>query len=144
MKRELCEAAQLQASSAKSVKGQTIWVRDVKPDHAGLRVLVVGAIHGDELSSAAVALHWIKQATQTPLDAPQRIHWRFVPMLNPDGVLNRPPSRVNANGVDLNLQFPHTQLGAGCQNLLGKADRQRPAQVSRRQAAVRARITVFA
>ena len=106
VKRELCEAAQLQASSARSVKGQTIWVRDVKPDHAGLRVLVVGAIHGDELSSAAVALHWIKQATQTPLDAPQRIHWRFVPMLNPDGVLNRPPSRVNANGVDLNRNFP--------------------------------------
>ncbi|WP_309678816.1 M14 family zinc carboxypeptidase [Polaromonas sp.] len=106
LKRELCEAAQLQPSGAKSVKGQTIWVRDIKPDNATLRVLVVGAIHGDELSSASVALHWIKQATQTPADSPQLIHWRFVPMLNPDGVLSRPPSRVNGNGVDLNRNFP--------------------------------------
>jgi hypothetical protein len=81
-------------------------VRDIKPEQASLRVLVVGAIHGDELSSAALALHWIGQAAQTSLDAPKRIHWRFVPMLNPDGVLNRPPRRVNANGVDLNRNFP--------------------------------------
>ena len=106
VKRDLCEAAQLQASSARSVKGQTIWVRDVKPEQAGLRVLVVGAIHGDELSSAALALPWIQLAVQTPAEAPQRIHWRFVPLLNPDGLLNRPPRRVNANGVDLNRNFP--------------------------------------
>ena len=104
--REQCEAAQLQASNARSVKGHTIWVRDIKPEHASLRVLVVGAIHGDELSSAALALHWIGQAAQAPADTPQVIHWRFVPMLNPDGVLNRPPRRVNANGVDLNRNFP--------------------------------------
>jgi len=104
--REQCEAAQLQASRARSVKGQTIWVRDIQPEQASLRVLVVGAIHGDELSSAALALHWIGQAAQTPVDAPQPIHWRFVPMLNPDGLLNRPPRRVNANGVDLNRNFP--------------------------------------
>ncbi len=106
VKRDLCEAARLHASGARSVQGQTIWVRDVKPEQAGLRVLVVGAIHGDELSSAALALHWIQLAVQTPLEAPQRIHWRFVPLLNPDGLLNRPPRRVNANGVDLNRNFP--------------------------------------
>ncbi len=106
VKRDLCEAARLQASGGRSVQGQTIWVRDVKPEQAGLRVLVVGAIHGDELSSAALALHWIQLAVQTPLEAPQRIHWRFVPLLNPDGLLNRPPRRVNANGVDLNRNFP--------------------------------------
>jgi hypothetical protein len=106
VRREQCEAAQLQASSARSVRGHTIWVRDIKPEQASLRVLVVGAIHGDELSSAALALHWIGQAAQTSLGAPKRIHWRFVPMLNPDGVLNRPPRRVNANGVDLNRNFP--------------------------------------
>ncbi|MDZ4357459.1 MAG: murein peptide amidase A, partial [Variovorax sp.] len=55
----LCESAQLIPSGAKSVKGQTLWMRDIAPPDAKLRVLVVGGIHGDELSSSAVALHWI-------------------------------------------------------------------------------------
>ena len=106
VKRELCDSAQLQASAARSVKGRTIWVRDVKPAQAALRVLVVGAIHGDELSSAAVALHWIALAGQAPVDGAQPIHWRFLPMLNPDGVFGPSPQRVNAHGVDLNRNFP--------------------------------------
>jgi len=106
VKSALCEEAHLQPTPVRSVQGRTIWVRDVKPAHAALRVLVVGAIHGDELSSAAVALHWIQLAAQLPADAPQGIHWRFVPMLNPDGVLSRSPQRVNAHGVDLNRNFP--------------------------------------
>jgi hypothetical protein len=106
VKRELCEEAQLQPAGARSVNGQPLWVRDIKPDNASLRVLVVGAIHGDELSSGAVALHWIKLASQPPQDAPQVVHWRFVPVLNPDGVLSTPPRRVNAHGVDLNRNFP--------------------------------------
>ncbi len=106
VKRELCEAAQLQPSGTHSVNGRALWVRDVKPESPSLRVLVVGAIHGDELSSGAVALHWIRLASQPPLDSPQAIHWRFVPVLNPDGVLSRPPRRANARGVDLNRNFP--------------------------------------
>lgn len=106
VKRELCDAAQLQSSGGRSVNGQVLWVRDIKPENATLRVLVLGAIHGDELSSGAVALHWIKLAAQPPQDPPQVIHWRFVPVLNPDGVLSRPPRRVNAHGVDLNRNFP--------------------------------------
>ncbi|WP_411882978.1 M14 family zinc carboxypeptidase [Polaromonas sp. YR568] len=106
VKRELCDAAQLQPSGGRSVNGQVLWVRDIKPENATLRVLVLGAIHGDELSSGAVALHWIKLAAQPPQDPPQVIHWRFVPVLNPDGVLSRPPRRVNAHGVDLNRNFP--------------------------------------
>lgn len=98
----LCETAQLQSGPAKSVRGRTIFIRDIEPDNARLRVLVIGGIHGDELSSASVALHWIRLA-QT---APDQIHWRFIPALNPDGLFGRPASRVNANGVDLNRNFP--------------------------------------
>ena len=98
----LCEAAQLQASPAKSVKGRTIYTRDVEPGDARLRVLVIGGMHGDELSSASVALHWIRLAQA----APTGIHWRFVPALNPDGLFGQPARRVNANGVDLNRNFP--------------------------------------
>lgn len=100
--RALCESAQLQASAARSVKGRIIYTRDIVPAAARLRVLVVGAMHGDELSSASVALHWIRLAQ----DAPTQTHWRFIPVLNPDGLFSRPARRVNANGVDLNRNFP--------------------------------------
>ena len=110
VKRALCDAAHLQPSTAKSVAGRTLWTRDIKPDdnlrHASLRVLVVGAIHGDELSSASVALHWLRFAEQGLFDLPQAVHWRFIPVLNPDGLFHQPPRRVNANGVDLNRNFP--------------------------------------
>ncbi|MGB4116125.1 MAG: M14 family zinc carboxypeptidase, partial [Polaromonas sp.] len=106
VKRSLCESASLVSSSAKSVNGRTIYTRDIKADNATMRVLVIGAIHGDELSSASVALHWLKLAELGPVDMPQAIHWRFIPALNPDGLLSQPPRRVNANGVDLNRNFP--------------------------------------
>jgi protein MpaA len=98
----LCQAVQLQPSEGRSVKGRTIYVRDVQPASTRLRVLVIGGIHGDELSSAAVALHWIRLAQGTA----EQIHWRFIPALNPDGLFDKPARRVNANGVDLNRNFP--------------------------------------
>ena len=98
----LCESAQLQASLGKSVKGRIIYTRDVEPGNARLRVLVIGGMHGDELSSSSVALHWIRLAQA----APEQTHWRFVPALNPDGLFGQPARRVNANGVDLNRNFP--------------------------------------
>jgi murein peptide amidase A len=102
VKRPLCAAAQLKPTVGRSVQGRTLYARDVVAPDAQFRVLVVGAIHGDELSSASVALHWIQNALETPANA----HWRFVPALNPDGLLMRPTRRMNANGVDLNRNFP--------------------------------------
>ncbi len=98
----LCQAAQLQPSEGRSVKGRTIYTRDVQIAPARLRVLVIGGIHGDELSSASVALHWIRLAQGTT----EAVHWRFIPALNPDGLFDKPARRVNANGVDLNRNFP--------------------------------------
>ena len=102
--RALCMAAGLQPGSGRSVRGVPLYTRDIQPEGAKLRVLVTGAIHGDELSSASLALHWIALAQQ-PTQMPQPVHWRFVPVLNPDGVLHQPPRRMNANGVDLNRNF---------------------------------------
>lgn len=98
----LCRQAQLLDSGIRSVKGVPLLTRDVQGEGSKLRVLVIGGIHGDELSSAAVALHWISLATHLPAD----VHWRFIPVLNPDGLMNKPASRVNAHGVDLNRNFP--------------------------------------
>ena len=129
-----CESASLQDASARSVKGRTIWTSDIQPADADRRVLVIGGMHGDELSSAAMAFHWIglaqtsaagpSQGGDGPLGgqrghavpsvgatpaapAPaQAVHWRFIPALNPDGLFAKPAKRVNARGVDLNRNFP--------------------------------------
>jgi len=98
----LCNAAQLKPTDGRSVQGRMLWSRDVVAPDAKIRVLVVGAMHGDELSSASVALHWIQRAVETPSNA----HWRFIPALNPDGLMARPARRTNINGVDLNRNFP--------------------------------------
>ncbi len=105
----LCLSAQLAPSGAQSVQGLPLAWRDVAPaqaEHAAAaqRVLVVGAIHGDELTAAALALHWVALAEQ--VSARQAVHWRFIPVLNPDGFLARPATRTNASGVDLNRNFP--------------------------------------
>lgn len=102
----LCESARLQDTQARSVLKRPIWSRDIEPPDARLRVLVLGGIHGDEMSSSALVFHWIALAQVPPADMPDPIHWRFIPTLNPDGLFARPSKRVNANGVDLNRNFP--------------------------------------
>ena len=97
-----CMAADLQAAPQRTVQGRSIYTRDVVSADARVRVLVVGAMHGDELSSSALALQWIEQAHSTG----SNVQWRFIPMLNPDGVFAKPSRRTNANGVDLNRNFP--------------------------------------
>jgi hypothetical protein len=98
----LCEHSALIDSQARSVLGQPLWQRDVISPDPKWRVLVIGGIHGDELSSTSLVFHWMQHAVLTPSD----IHWRFVPLVNPDGVLRNRPSRTNAHGVDLNRNFP--------------------------------------
>ncbi|MES2611754.1 MAG: M14 family zinc carboxypeptidase, partial [Pseudomonadota bacterium] len=106
--RAQCEDAQLTPSGALSAHGVPLFWRDVPVPggraaaDAPLRVLVAGAIHGDELTAAALALRWIALAEQTE----RPVHWRFIPVLNPDGLLARPATRTNGRGVDLNRNFP--------------------------------------
>jgi len=102
VKTPLCAAARLQPTFGRSVQGRTIHARDVVAPAPRIRVLVVGGMHGDELSSSSLALHWIQFAQEVPASA----HWRFIPALNPDGLMRRPARRMNANGVDLNRNFP--------------------------------------
>jgi murein peptide amidase A len=124
--RALCEATRLAESGAHSRKGLPLYWRDVFPAPASasatpsraarvgspatvpppLRVLVVGAIHGDEPTSASLAMRWIGFAARPERALRQPVHWRFIPALNPDGMLARPATRVNARGVDLNRNFP--------------------------------------
>ncbi|GAB4216495.1 MAG: hypothetical protein Fur007_16600 [Rhodoferax sp.] len=98
-----CAKLDLQPSTGRSVQGRMLWTHDVAPAHASLKVLVLGTIHGDERSAAAVTLRWMALAQALP----ENTHWRFIPVLNPDGLLRRGGARrTNAHGVDLNRNFP--------------------------------------
>lgn len=98
----VCTSAQLAPTTGRSVQGRILYARDVVVPTPKRRVLVVGAMHGDELTAGSLAFHWLQRAVQDPAG----MHWRFIPVLNPDGLLGRPARRVNASGVDLNRNFP--------------------------------------
>ena len=103
-----CMRAGLLPTGAKSVKGVAIMAREVAA-HTGAtsaipsRVLVIGGIHGDELTSSAIVFRWLEWIDQAEAHPYQ---WQIVPLANPDGLLAKPAKRVNANGVDLNRNFP--------------------------------------
>jgi murein peptide amidase A len=101
-----CVAAQLKPVPTKSVQGRQIMLREFKPEQKpAARVLVIGGMHGDELTSASIVFRWLELLQQGGAEAMQ-YHWQVIPVLNPDGLLAKPPTRVNARGVDLNRNFP--------------------------------------
>ena len=68
-------------------------------------ILFLGAVHGDELSTAYVLLkfaHYIKDNSTLFKDKCIII----APLVNPDGFFSKPSERVNATGVDINRNFP--------------------------------------
>ncbi len=100
-----CQQSLLGPSGAKSQRGFPILVRDIKnaQNKADLRILLLGGIHGDELTASALVFQWMQWMSR-----PEALsfHWKVAPLLNPDGLLASKPQRVNANGVDLNRNFP--------------------------------------
>ncbi len=76
-------------------------------DKSATRVLILGAVHGDELTSGWLSLKW---AAFAPPMTEKRTHSVLhVPIVNPDGVFGARPSRTNGRGVDLNRNFPTPQ-----------------------------------
>lgn len=65
----------------------------------GTPVLVIGVIHGNEDAGTAVVDDLMTA------DVPEGIDLWLIESINPDGVAN--DVRGNANGVDLNRNFPH-------------------------------------
>lgn len=99
-----CASSALEPGEGRSVNGVPLWRRDIVPSDgpAQLRVMVLGGIHGDEAASVALVFDWMERAAAV---RHERVHWRMVPLVNPDGLLRRPATRVNARGVDLNRNF---------------------------------------
>lgn len=106
---DTCRQSGLAPSGALSVQGFPILRREIPALQAGkdgkppIRVLLLGGIHGDELTSPAIVFKWMQWMHMAPA---QDFHWSVAPVVNPDGFLTDKPRRMNANGVDLNRNFP--------------------------------------
>lgn len=101
-----CLSFDFQASDILSVNKQAILVKEYPPlgnKKSQARVLVIGGTHGDELTSISVIFKWLAILDKHHSGL---FHWRITPLLNPDGALQKKHSRTNANGVDLNRNFP--------------------------------------
>lgn len=72
----------------------------------GQRILIVAAIHGDEIAAVSVAFRWMDFLERTKADSFVRKNkYLFVPLANPDGFFSSPRTRTNLNKVDLNRNF---------------------------------------
>jgi hypothetical protein len=102
-----CQAQLLAPGGGRSVKGVPLLVRRIPAQAGGkdkpVRILLLGGIHGDEPTSSAIIFHWMRNM-QTP--AARQFSWSIAPVVNPDGMLAKQKTRVNARGVDLNRNFP--------------------------------------
>lgn len=101
-----CRQSQLLPSGVKSINGIPILTKDFRENHRRknpVRVLLIGGIHGDEQTASSIVFKWMEMMRKT---GAQEFHWKVVPLLNPDGLMAKKPSRVNARGVDLNRNFP--------------------------------------
>lgn len=105
---QMCSDLELDTLLGESVEGRPILARQfpaTKED--AIRVLFMGGIHGDELSSVSITYIWMDTLRQYHSG---NFDWWVVPVVNPDGLLRQEggryrSSRWNANRVDLNRNF---------------------------------------
>ena len=79
--------------------------------------LIIGVFHGDEPQGKFLIEKYLKQLSSTPTSKSKISRWGqnpmkkllFMPCLNPDGM--QLGQRTNANGVDLNRNFPTKNWG---------------------------------
>jgi murein peptide amidase A len=101
-----CRASKFNASGINSFNGFPIITRDVAAKASQkkpVKVLLIGGIHGDELTASAIIFKWVAHIGKPTA---QTFQWKIAPVVNPDGLLATKPQRVNARGVDLNRNFP--------------------------------------
>ena len=112
---EECLSHKFEMADGYSVKGSPILVKNyftasnengsyknIKDETTNKRILLIGGIHGNEYSSISIIFKWITILNQYHTDS---YHWQIVPLLNPDGLLQKLSKRVNANGIDLDRNF---------------------------------------
>ncbi len=104
---EDCLAHDLEFAGAYSVNARPLAMRDFLPNNPvrhKAKVLIMGGIHGDEYSSISIMFKWMAFLKES--GGGNSYIWRFLPTVNPDGLLDGQAERQNASGVDLNRNFP--------------------------------------
>lgn len=112
-----CLDFNLQHNSYKSVEQRLLVHREFIPQQGKrpkARVLAIGGVHGDEYSAISISYLWMKTLHNNPDKIDH--HWLFLPLANPDGLFKNPATRQNANGVDLNRNFPTPDWEASAQD----------------------------
>ncbi len=105
-----------------SVLGRPIVAWQRRGSGPARHIAVVGVVHGDEPAGRAV----IDALLATTV--PANLTLTLIPTMNPDGeALGR---RGNANGVDLNRNFPFAWAAAGTSPFTGGAEHPGPAPLS--------------
>ncbi len=70
-------------------------------------ILVIGVVHGDEPQGKFLIDSYLSRLSDNKICAKNNL--LFIPCLNPDGMARK--TRTNANGVDLNRNFPTANWG---------------------------------
>jgi len=119
-----CLKQEIKTTDGKSIEGRALAIKNYGP--IGTReplgnVLVIGGIHGDEFSSVSVVFKWMEILN---IHHSGLFNWRFIPVANPDGLLKEESQRQNANGVDLNRNFPTADWDANAKDYwINRADK---------------------
>ena len=101
-----CLIPELHDSLYNSHHGQPIFYTDfatVESETNLGKVLLLGGVHGDELTSVSSVFNWINKLYDQNSGL---FSWRIVPLVNPDGFFLFKSSRTNGAGVDLNRNLP--------------------------------------
>ncbi len=124
-----CIGTALVPTGTVSRDGFPILARRILPIRSGrdagppVRILLLGGIHGDELTASAIVFQWMQWMKTAP---GQDFYWSVAPVVNPDGLLAARPKRVNAHGVDLNRNFPTVGWKVDAPRYWAKATRRDP------------------
>jgi murein peptide amidase A len=100
----LAEASELVGLSERNRPVLALRAGSAATEPGTTRVLILGAIHGDELTAGWLAMQWAR--LPPPATDGASFSVLHVPITNPDSVFEGKPSRTNARGVDLNRNFP--------------------------------------
>lgn len=103
-----CLKLNLSSSLYQSTKNKSLLIKEYPPllnkRKPQAKILMLGGIHGDEYSSVTIMFKWMHILDKYHSGL---FHWKVAPLVNPDGLLQQKSQRINANGVDLNRNFPN-------------------------------------
>jgi len=102
---DTCLKMRWQPTGYQTAQGRPLVIREVTPiqNYPKGKILFIGGIHGDEYAAISLTYLWLKTLLENPAEV--QYQWLFLPIANPDGLMQSPATRTNGQGVDLNRNF---------------------------------------